>query len=64
MTNALAFPLTSALKVVQSFKETTWGTPGVATSKWMGVDPNPSIKPYYKLMHTSKKGVSGLWIST
>jgi hypothetical protein len=41
-------PLNSALKRIQSFKETTWGTVGVATAAWMGVDPNPTIKPYFK----------------
>lgn len=45
---AIVNPLTSALKRVQAFKEVTWGTPGPATAAWMGIDPNPTIKPYFK----------------
>jgi hypothetical protein len=41
-------PLNSALKRLQAFRETTWGTKGPATLAWMGVDPNPTIKPYFK----------------
>lgn len=37
---------TGRLNVLQSFKETTWGTTSAATAKWMGVKPYPSVKPY------------------
>lgn len=40
--------LASRLVRWQSFKEVTWGTPGLATARWMGVQPYPNIKPYQK----------------
>lgn len=40
--------LASRLVRLQSFKETVWGTPGLATARWMGVQPFPSFKPYKK----------------
>lgn len=40
--------LASRLIRLQSFKETVWGTPGIATSRWMGVQPYPSFRPYQK----------------
>jgi hypothetical protein len=48
MTPVTSTQLSSALKRVQCFKEVTWGTPGAATSKWMGISPNPTWKPYSK----------------
>jgi hypothetical protein len=40
--------LASRLIRLQSFKETVWGTPGLATARWMGVQPYPTFKPYQK----------------
>ncbi len=40
--------LASRLVRLQSFKEVTWGTPGPATARWMGVQPYPQFKPYQK----------------
>ena len=39
--------LARPLQRIQTFKETVWGTPGLATSKWMLVEPNPSFTPKY-----------------
>ncbi len=40
--------LASRLIRLQSFKEAVWGTSGLATARWMGVQPYPSFKPYQK----------------
>lgn len=36
------------LLILQSFRESTWGTPGAATAKWMGVAPYPEFVPLRK----------------
>ena len=38
----------SRLGKLQSYKESSWGGSGAATSKWMGVSPYPEFKPYRK----------------
>ena len=48
MTGITSTTLASRLIRLQSFQETTWGTPGLATARWMGVQPYPSFKPYQK----------------
>lgn len=40
--------LASRLNRLQSFREVSWGTPGLATARWMGVQPYPNFKPYQK----------------
>lgn len=35
--------LASRLTRIQSFKETIWGTPGIATARWMMVKPTPTF---------------------
>ena len=40
--------LPSRLQILQSFKETVWGTGAAATARWMGVVPRPTFKPYTK----------------
>jgi len=40
--------LASRLTRVQSFKETVWGTPGLATARWMAVKPTPTFTPILK----------------
>lgn len=41
--------LAPRLITLQMFKEVTWGTGAAATAKWMGVQPLPTFKPYYKM---------------
>lgn len=41
--------LAQRLAVLQSFKESTWGTSGSATAKWTAVRPYPEFKPYRKI---------------
>lgn len=48
MPGILPTALASRLNRLQSFKETVWGTPGLATARWMGVQPYPNFKPYQK----------------
>jgi hypothetical protein len=36
------------LLLFQSYKESTWGSTGVATAKWMGIQEYPEFKPYRK----------------
>lgn len=36
------------LNRIQSFKEVTWGTSGLATARWMAVEPTPQFTPIYK----------------
>lgn len=40
--------LAGRLQRVQSFQETVWGTPGLATARWMAVQPHPTVTPVYK----------------
>jgi hypothetical protein len=44
------FPGTLAQRLtkIQSFKETVWGTPGLATARWMLVEPTPTFTPTTK----------------
>jgi len=48
MPGVLPSTYTKRLFKVQSGQETTWGTPVVATAKWMAVKPYPSFKPMFK----------------
>lgn len=48
MPGIISTTLASRLVRLQSFKETVWGTPGLATARWMGVQPYPQFKPYQK----------------
>lgn len=48
MPGIISSTLASRLVRLQSFKEVTWGTPGLATARWMGVQPYPQFKPYQK----------------
>ncbi len=48
MPGIISTALASRLLRLQSFKESAWGTPGLATARWMGVQPHPSFKPYQK----------------
>ena len=41
--------LARPLQRIQSFKETAWGTPGLATAKWMLISPNPTFTPKYQV---------------
>lgn len=40
--------LAGRLQRIQSFKETVWGTPGLATAKWMLIQPTPQFTPVFK----------------
>lgn len=40
--------LAQRLQVLQSFKESVFGTGGAATARWMGVKPGVELKPYRK----------------
>lgn len=40
--------LAGRLQLIQSFKETVWGTSGLATAKWMLIKPTPQFTPIYK----------------
>lgn len=40
--------LSQRLLLLQSFKETAWGTAGSSTAKWAAVKPYPEFKPYRK----------------
>lgn len=48
MPGIISTTLASRLIRLQSFKETVWGTPGLATARWMGVQPYPNFKPFQK----------------
>lgn len=48
MPGIISSTLASRLVRLQSFKETVWGTPGLATARWMAVQPYPQFKPYQK----------------
>lgn len=40
--------LASRLTRVQSFQETVWGTSGLATARWMAINPTPKFTPIFK----------------
>lgn len=48
MPGIISSTLASRLKRLQSFKEASWGVSGLATARWMGVQPYPNFKPYQK----------------
>jgi len=48
MPGIISTTLASRLVRLQTFKEVVWGTPSLATARWMAVQPFPQFKPYQK----------------
>lgn len=48
MPGVLSNALAGRLQRVQSGQEVTWGTPVVASARWMAIQPTPTFTPMYK----------------